>query len=353
MKFDQIDSTELLVSNPAFVRLVNLIYRFLKENLKSFPESRIKAFTTVLANYELKNFQDSSEESVIFRVNEYCDRINDDAEYLSTIEDEFELWLNLLIVATSSRNADQSLVTDQPELSEEQYNNFIEVIYNSGIFSIERIIWKLKEPSLAKLIIGELGDLIYTQKNFCLASFISNIGSLQKGLLPIVKILTVALKAKNSVHDQEKNKAMLVNEHRELIVKHCRKLFGKCFQPAQTIRNAKDIFIRTFRAFEQRLRTKINLRRSVKKAKAQTKSAEKRHQLYSMLHSHSPTENVKIPAFLASNTELKREAKRLASLGMTIAESCDKAVVCAPDQNKFKSLVTRVAKGQGARTAVQ
>ena len=71
--------------------------------------------------------------------------------------------------------------------------------------------------------------------------------------------------------------------------------------------------------------------------------------MYSMLHSHSPTENIKIPEFLASNVELKREAKRLASLGMSRVEGCDKAVTNAPDPNKHRTMVTRVAKGQGVK----
>lgn len=349
MKFDQIDSTALLVNNPTFIGLINLTYRFLKKNLSYFSESKIKAFTTLLANYELSNFPDSSEEAVIFRISEYCDRINENGEYLMSLDNEFELWLNLLIVATGERQADQSLVTDQPELNEDQYNNFTEVIYNSGIFSIERIIWKLKEPSAAKLIISELGDLLYSRENFCLASFISGIGSLQKGLLPIIKMLALALKAKGNSPGEQKNKLEIINEHRELVIKHCRKLFGNHQQQTQSIRNARELFIKAMRAFDQRLRARINLKKKMKKGQGVAKSTERRHQLYSMLHSHSPLENIKIPEFLAANIELKREAKRLSALGMTRAEGCDKAVLHAPDQNKFKNLVTRVAKNQGVK----
>jgi len=349
MKFDQIDSTELLINNQGFISLVNFIYKFLKENLKSFPEARIKAFTTLLANHELQNFQNSSEESLIFRVTEYCDRINEDEEYLLSLEDEFDIWLNLLIVATGSRSLDGSLITGNPELDEAQYNNFIEVIHRSGIFSIERIIWKLKEPNSAKLILDEFSNLFYTNENFCLTSFISNISALQKGLTPIVKMMTLAFKKRNKEVDQDKVKHEVINQHRSSIMQHCSKLFAKHFQAGQAVRNARDIFTKVTRSFEQRLRKILTEKIATKKGAQKAKSTAQKHQMYSMLHSHSPTENVKIPAFLAGNTELKREAKRLASLGMTRVEGCDKAVVNSPDQNKYKTMATRATKNQGVK----
>jgi hypothetical protein len=342
------DSVKHLIDEPDFIRLVNCIYRTAKEKITTFSDAQIKTATTLLANYELENFQNSTDESLRDRIHEYCDKINDDMAHLQSINDDFELWLNILVIATSKRNPDDTLATSTPEFENDQYKKLMHAIYKTGVFAIEKVIWKVKEPGVAHLLLNEIGDLIHAQTDLCIPSFISNLCTMQKGLIPMIKQITIALKLKTNEIRIAQRKSQLLDEHKHTIEKHINGFFAK---HTQTRQNSRETFNRLIRAIDQRLRhRRLSDKKQIKKSKAKAKSDHKKHQLYSMLHSHAPIHNIKIPAFLAANIDLKREAKRLASLGMAYAESCDKAARSRP--KTFQHLVTRVSSGDSLKIPV-
>ena len=333
----------LFIQNANFVKTVNLIYKFLNQNLLSTLKPDAKSVATLFTNLELLRHPDASEDSLIYRLHSYIEKINKEAEHIISIKDSFERWMNILCIATKSDDAEFLF----RESKKEQLEEFENLLINKGLFEIERVLWDIKDPSLTNEIMTSLKQSLGIEKKINIAEFLDTIEQIKDDLQGIVN---AGVKLKKNIRDQQnqqKKIEILLTEYRNFIKDGFRNIFKRIFTPQQIstkITNSTEIFKRTLRNIEMRKRFKLRANKKIKKHKNVEKTKAPKSQLYSMLHSHSPIENLDIPTIIANNAHIKNEAKRLHLTGMKLSEACDKSVIDNPNLNKFRSMVTMKSK---------
>jgi hypothetical protein len=334
---------KLFIENKDFVRVANLIYKFLSNKLIAFSDKHIRSLTTLLVNFELAKYPNSSEEGLILRINQYVERISSNISAFANIKDNFELWMTLLVIATSGSNPNQRDAQEESAKQENCDTDLNKIILESGIYQIERIIWKNSDPALAKVIINEINNDLLTDHNLNLHDLINHIEPYQKHILGIVKNINkmLAIKGFNTKNNQQQNR-LFINQNLDILRQLIGNNFNHCFAKFQLNLNTNKFIQKlknNLKNIEHRRRQNNKRNSKLKKYFNRKKKSEL---AFSLFYSHLPTENVKIPNYLAANLELKREAKRLIGLGMSRAEGCDSAAVKVP--GKFQSLCTRTAK---------
>ena len=334
--------SELFTQDKSFVQLANSVYRFLKTSLTTLSNEDIRSATTLITNLELLKHPNASEESVIFRLTDYIEKINQESEYIIAIEDNLERWMTILIVAASSEKPKDLALEEQQE-----QEILEEIIINKATYQIERVLWDIKDPSLVNEIISEVKKNLKSNKKFDVVQLVDNIEQLKDDLLGLAQSLSVLKKRDVQKTENKKEIEQFIAQHRNFTKDSCTKIFKKILNPGQEssrIKNFSEIFKKAFKNIETR--KNLARRKDKKIAKKIEPAKHKKNLLHSMIHSHSPKENLNIPSFIANNCHIQRESKRLNSAGMRLTEACEKAVIDNPNHNKFRSLVTKVAKPQ-------